>query len=145
MTMEDRRFVLSSANEECPACRVGKLHTRAEYAAFHPLGGHGYSGQLGPTHPQIAREMGRETKFECWNCHRKVISSDLVDVTYKGYAMFACKACKEELEPKPETCFCKPMGYLPHARTEKCVFAPNPPAKRVSAPWDEAYNRGTEK
>lgn len=34
----------------------------------------------------------------CWNCHKKVEFKDLVDVTYKGYDMFVCKECKEELE-----------------------------------------------
>jgi hypothetical protein len=44
----------------CAACSEGRLHTPAEWEAFHPLAGHGYAEGIGWTHPVLKAANERE-------------------------------------------------------------------------------------
>ena len=37
----------------CPACKVKRIHKPEELFKFHPLAGHGYTREQGPSHPDI--------------------------------------------------------------------------------------------
>ncbi len=61
MTEKERLLVLPDGNPLCTACNADRIHTPAEWKEYHPLAGHGYSPEVGWTHPDLEPRSKRAT------------------------------------------------------------------------------------
>ena len=47
--------ILRTPNVNCPACKEHRLHTEAEWEAYHPDRGHGFTKECGWSRPDLEK------------------------------------------------------------------------------------------
>ena len=54
MTETESKLIHRDGNPDCPACQKKRVHTRRELGPpHHPYAGHGYTREVGWTHPDL--------------------------------------------------------------------------------------------